>query len=90
MFAEARSGFVRAIIGQRAACQGMSALYSSVIELDSHQVEVVRRVLQDPAQRYLLADEVGLGKTIEAGILIRPSTSTMIRIIGLWCWSPRH
>jgi hypothetical protein len=53
-------------------------------------VEVVRRVLQDPAQRYLLADEVGLGKTIEAGILIRPSTSTMIRIIGLWCWSPRH
>jgi ATP-dependent helicase HepA len=71
MFAEARSGFVRAIIGQRAACQGMSALYSSVIELDSHQVEVVRRVLQDPAQRYLLADEVGLGKTIEAGILIR-------------------
>src|SRR5262249_54030751 len=29
------------------------------------------RVLQDPAQRYLLADEVGLGKTIEAGIIIR-------------------
>jgi hypothetical protein len=34
---------------------------------------VVRRVLQDPVQRYLLADEVGLGKTVEAGVLIRQS-----------------
>ena len=42
-----------------------------MIDLEPHQVEVVRRVLQDPVQRYLLADEVGLGKTIEAGILIR-------------------
>ena len=50
---------------------GMSALLSSAIELEAHQVEVVRRILQDPIQRYLLADEVGLGKTIEAGILIR-------------------
>lgn len=71
IFADGRSGFVRAIIGQRAACQGMSALISSVIELEPHQMEVVRRVLQDPVQRYLLADEVGLGKTIEAGILVR-------------------
>jgi ATP-dependent helicase HepA len=71
IFADGRSGFVRAIIAQRAACQGISALFSSVIELEPHQVEVVRRVLQDPVQRYLLADEVGLGKTIEAGILIR-------------------
>ena len=71
LFADARSGFVEAIIGQRAACNGMSALISSVIDLEAHQVEVVRRVLQDPVQRYLLADEVGLGKTIEAGVIIR-------------------
>ena len=71
LFADGRSGFVRAIIRQRAACLGMSALFSSIIELEPHQVEVVRRVLQDPVQRYLLADEVGLGKTIEAGVLIR-------------------
>ncbi len=30
-----------------------------------------RRVLEDPVQRYLLADEVGLGKTVEAGAIIR-------------------
>jgi ATP-dependent helicase HepA len=71
LFAYARSGFVERIISQRAACQGMSALISSVIDLEAHQIEVVRRVLQDPVQRYLLADEVGLGKTIEAGVIIR-------------------
>jgi ATP-dependent helicase HepA len=71
LFADARSGFVQALVEQRAACQGMSALLSAVIDLEGHQIEVVRRVLQDPVQRYLLADEVGLGKTIEAGVLIR-------------------
>ncbi len=71
MFSDCRSGFVRSLISQRAATFGMSALASSAIELEAHQIEVVRRVLQDPVQRYLLADEVGLGKTIEAGILIR-------------------
>ena len=49
----------------------MSALISSVIDLEPHQIDVIRRVLQDPVQRYLLADEVGLGKTIEAAVLIR-------------------
>lgn len=70
-FSDGRSGFVRALIRQRAACQGMSGLLSALIDLEAHQVEVIRRVLQDPVQRYLLADEVGLGKTIEAGVLIR-------------------
>ncbi len=70
-FADARSAFVCSVVAQRGASKGMSALLSSAIELEAHQVEVVRRVLQDPIQRYLLADEVGLGKTIEAGILIR-------------------
>jgi ATP-dependent helicase HepA len=59
------------LIGFRAASQSMTALLSSVIELVPHQIEVVRRVLEDHLQRYLLADEVGMGKTIEAGIIIR-------------------
>jgi len=70
-FHESRSGFVKALVEQRAACAGMAGLLSSAIDLEDHQIEVTRRVLQDPIQRYLLADEVGLGKTIEAGILIR-------------------
>ena len=74
LFAETRSGFTEALTRQRAACQGMSALISSVIDLEPHQIDVIRRVLQDPVQRYLLADEVGLGKTIEAAVLIRQHT----------------
>lgn len=70
-YADARSGFLRSYISQRAAADGMSALLSSVVELERHQIDVVQRVLSDTHQRYLLADEVGLGKTIEAGIIIR-------------------
>ncbi len=68
---DGRSAFVRSQMRQRAASRGVSALLSSAIELETHQIEVVRRILQDPVQRYLLADEVGLGKTVEAGVLIR-------------------
>jgi ATP-dependent helicase HepA len=70
-YAEARSLFLQSYIEQRGAVFGMTALFSSSVELESHQIDVVRRVLNDPIQRYLLADEVGLGKTIEAGIVIR-------------------
>ena len=70
-FSDGRSAFVRSQMRQRAASLGMSGLLASAVELEAHQIEVVRRILQDPVQRYLLADEVGLGKTIEAGILIR-------------------
>jgi ATP-dependent helicase HepA len=70
-FSERRFLFVRALVKQRAATRGLSGLFSSRIELYAHQVEVVRRVLEDPVQRYLLADEVGLGKTIEAGAILR-------------------
>lgn len=74
MFAIARSKFMQAVTAQRAACRGMGALLSSAVQLEVYQFNVVRKVLQDPIQRYLLADEVGLGKTIEAGLLIRQFT----------------
>lgn len=70
-FAEARSGFLESYLLQRSSAFGISALLSSSIELEPHQIDVARRVLTDHSQRYLLADEVGLGKTIEAGIIIR-------------------
>jgi len=71
---QARSEFVRHLLDQHASNQGLPALVSSSIELVPHQAAVVHRVLHDPFQRYLLADEVGLGKTIEAGVLIRQFT----------------
>jgi len=78
-YAEARSGFMQNYIFQRGAAFGISALLSSSIELEAHQVDVIRRILTDHTQRYLLADEVGLGKTIEAGIIIRQTVLDDIR-----------
>lgn len=66
-----RHDFVRHILTMRAATLSMTALSSSRVLLLPHQVEIARRVLEDPIQRYLLADEVGLGKTIEAGVVLR-------------------
>jgi len=70
-FHDRRLAFVECLIQQRAVSRGMTGLISANIDLYPHQVEVVRRVLEDPIQRYLLADEVGLGKTIEAGAILR-------------------
>jgi len=70
-FFEGRVKIVRHIAQQRAAFGGLTGLASSAVDLIEHQVSAIRRVLSDPIQRYLLADEVGLGKTIEAGALIR-------------------
>jgi ATP-dependent helicase HepA len=55
---------------QRRLAAGVEGLLLGSVELHPHQLEVVRRVSHDPIKRYLLADEVGLGKTIEAAALI--------------------
>ncbi|GAU81821.1 protein DpdE [Bosea sp. BIWAKO-01] len=66
-----RLSATQSLVSMRAAAQGMTALLSASVELVPHQVVAARRILKDPIQRYLLADEVGLGKTIEAGLVIR-------------------
>lgn len=48
----------------------LSALSSGVIPLP-HQLHVLERPLETRNIRYILADEVGLGKTIEAGMIIK-------------------
>ena len=48
----------------------LTALLSARIDLHPHQAFVAGTVLDDRRKRYILADEVGLGKTVEAGIVI--------------------
>lgn len=50
---------------------GIEDLVGSRIMLLAHQAEVVARVLSDVECRYILADEVGLGKTIEACVILK-------------------
>lgn len=48
----------------------LAPLDSAVTPLP-HQLDTLRRAMGKPSVRLLLADEVGLGKTIEAGLIIR-------------------
>jgi ATP-dependent helicase HepA len=68
---DARWAAQETLINLRSAANGLTGLISASVELVPHQVDAVRRVLCDPLQRYLLADEVGHGKTIEAGAVVR-------------------
>lgn len=70
-FNEWRLPFMKSYIEQKAAARSISSIPSSSIELEAHQLAVVRRVLQDHKKKYLLGDEVGLGKTVEAGLILR-------------------
>jgi ATP-dependent helicase HepA len=86
-----RQGATTRLLELRSACQGLTALISSGVDLVPHQVAAVRRVLTDPIQRYLLADEVGLGKTIEAGLIVRqhlidnPETGVLVATPAQLC-----
>jgi len=48
----------------------LAPIESSVIPLP-HQIRALSRAVSSDRVRYLLADEVGLGKTIEAGLIMR-------------------
>lgn len=56
----------------------LGALFASRVMVMPHQVGVVQRVLSAPTPRFVLADEVGLGKTIEAGMIF-----SALRLSGL-------
>src|SRR5690606_23739754 len=48
----------------------LAPIQSSVVPLP-HQLYALNRAMSRDRIRYLLADEVGLGKTIEAGLILR-------------------
>lgn len=70
-FYDRRMAVQQVLMHARQHSGGLTGLISASVDLLPHQVAVVRRVLSDPIQRYLLADEVGMGKTIEAGAILR-------------------
>ena len=47
------------------------APFRSGANVEAYQLEPLRRALQAPRTNLLLADDVGLGKTIEAGLVIQ-------------------
>lgn len=74
-----RAAILNELLKQRSVYRGFTGLASSSVTLLEHQVRAVRRVLEDPVRRYILADEVGLGKTIEAGVILRQHLLDMPR-----------
>jgi ATP-dependent helicase HepA len=63
-----RSEIVRLDLERRADALG--ALFASRVYVKPHQVSVAHQVLSAAQPRFVLADEVGLGKTIEAGLVL--------------------
>src|SRR5499427_2688556 len=86
MLREFRAGDARNFLLRRQAllldderrCDALGALFASRVMVKPHQVGVVQRVLAAPRPRFILADEVGLGKTIEAGMIY-----SALRLSGL-------
>lgn len=58
---------------QRAAyllvCNRDGQLSNARTDLVPHQITIAHEVMSSPYQRFLIADDVGLGKTIEAGLI---------------------
>src|SRR5712692_4523106 len=65
---ELRAEAVRLDLERRADALG--ALFASRVYVKPHQVSVAHEVLNAAQPRFVLADEVGLGKTIEAGLVL--------------------
>lgn len=70
-FRDVREPVRRLLLAERAASSSASGIVSAGVRIHAHQVSAALRIIRDPVQRYLLADEVGMGKTIQAGLVMR-------------------
>ena len=55
---------------QLLVCNHDGQLSDARTDLLPHQISVAHKVVSSPRRRYLIADEVGLGKTVEAGMIL--------------------
>jgi ATP-dependent helicase HepA len=67
----ARLGLLRTLSRWYEDGFGIPAFLGARIVPLPHQIHAARRVLTDRLPRFVLADEVGLGKTIEAGLILQ-------------------
>lgn len=70
-FRDARLPVRSWLLSERAVTGSATGIMSAGVKIHAHQVNAALRIIRDPVQRYLLADEVGMGKTIQAGFVIR-------------------
>lgn len=66
-----RDQLLKSYIQLRSATFGIEEIVGARILLLPHQAETIARILGDRQCRYVLADEVGLGKTIEACVILK-------------------
>ncbi|MGB3344286.1 MAG: helicase-related protein [Aequorivita sp.] len=62
---------IAAKIKDEVAKKNILAPYESSLIPLPHQILVLEKVMQSPQNRFLLADEVGMGKTIETGLILK-------------------
>ncbi|MHC4392589.1 MAG: SNF2-related protein, partial [Planctomycetota bacterium] len=70
-FFAARRGLLQTLSRWQENAMGTPAFLGARIHPLPHQIHAARKVLCDRVARFVLADEVGLGKTIEAGLVIQ-------------------
>lgn len=70
-YAATRQRLLNDLYSQLKVARGYRSILSSGVRPFVHQINTMVRVMSDPIPRFILADEVGLGKTIEAGLIIR-------------------
>ena len=68
---DVRTQLLGGVERQRMTARGAEGLLASSVEIHAHQFVAVRTAGSSEHCRYLLADEVGMGKTIEACALMR-------------------
>ena len=61
---------LRAQAAQLLVCNRDGQLGNARTDLLPHQISVAHKVVSSPRRRYLIADEVGLGKTVETGMIL--------------------